>query len=108
MQEETTRPAIIVDADRAETAWHLDKRVNVGHLLTTLAMAIAAFTWAGAMDRRVAVLEEKAATHVIDQRRQDEVLERAINAMREDMREVARKLDRLVEAGGHMSSRGKP
>lgn len=39
--------------------WHVDKTLNIGHLLTTLVIAGSAFMYASGMDKRVAVLEEK-------------------------------------------------
>jgi TolA-binding protein len=48
------------DYDRA---WHLDKRVNIGHIVTTLALAVGLFAWAGAVERKVAVLEAQVAAN---------------------------------------------
>ena len=39
--------------------WHLDKTLNVSHLLTTVVIAGSLFAYANNMDRRVAILEEK-------------------------------------------------
>lgn len=36
-----------------ESEWHLDKRLNVGHLLMTLSIAVGAFMWASSVDVRV-------------------------------------------------------
>jgi hypothetical protein len=38
----------------------VDKTLNIGHLLTTFVLAGSVFMYASGMDRRVAVLEEKA------------------------------------------------
>ena len=46
-----------VEPDRRH--WHLDKTLNVSHLLTTLVIAGSLFAYANNMDRRVAILEEK-------------------------------------------------
>lgn len=46
-----------VEQDRRH--WHLDKTLNVSHLLTTLVIAGSLFAYANNMDRRVAILEEK-------------------------------------------------
>lgn len=42
--------------------WHVDKTLNIGHLLTTFVIAGSAFMYASGMDKRVAVLEEKMAS----------------------------------------------
>lgn len=52
-----------VEVDRRH--WHLDKTLNVSHLLTTLVIAGSLFAYANNMDRRVAILEEKMQTQVV-------------------------------------------
>lgn len=42
--------------------WHVDKTLNIGHLLTTVVIASSVFIYASGMDKRVAVLEEKAVS----------------------------------------------
>jgi hypothetical protein len=36
-----------------DTAWHMDKKVNVGHLLTTIIIAITFFSYINAQDKRI-------------------------------------------------------
>ena len=33
--------------------WHLDKTISVGHLLSTIVIAVSVFSWASAVDSRV-------------------------------------------------------
>ena len=40
--------------------WHLDKRVNVSHILGTILIAGSLFTYANSIDKRVTVLETNA------------------------------------------------
>lgn len=84
--------------------WHLDKRLNLSHLITTLAMAASIMWWGAALDRRVAVLEEARLSQRQTDERQDADLYRTLNAMKEEsrmlrdeLRETTRKLDRLIE-----------
>lgn len=86
--------------------WHLDKRVNLGHLLTTLSLAVAIFAWGSAMDRRVAVLEEKAAAQRERDAGQDSaagtaviLLRNELTGLHDEIRETNRKLDRIFERG---------
>jgi hypothetical protein len=53
--------------------WHVDKTLNVSHLFTTLVIAGSLFAYAGSMDKRVAILEEKmrAQVDVSDRVQQD-------------------------------------
>lgn len=56
--------------------WHLDKTLNVSHLLTTLVIAGSLFAYANNMDRRVVILEEKMHVQAAEnQRSQTEVKE---------------------------------
>lgn len=47
------------DADASYRHWHLDRTLNISHILTTIAIAGSVFVYASSMDKRVAVLEEK-------------------------------------------------
>jgi len=39
--------------------WHLDKRVNIGHLLTTFVIAGSLFIYVQQQDTRLTILEER-------------------------------------------------
>ena len=52
-----------VEPDRRH--WHLDKTLNISHLLTTLVIAGSLFAYANNMDRRVAILEEKMQAQAV-------------------------------------------
>lgn len=58
-----------LDGDRR---WHLDRTLNIGHLLTTLVVAGSVFIYASNMDRRVAVLEERLAAQAVANRQAQE------------------------------------
>jgi len=44
--------------------WHLDKRLNVGHILTTLTIVFAFFVWANKIDARITTLEIRQAANI--------------------------------------------
>lgn len=71
---------------RYEDGWHLDKRVNVGHILTTLALAGAIISMWMSMDRRVTTLEV----------RQDQSA-RTAQEIKGQLIEINRKMDRIME-----------
>ena len=84
-----------VEVDRRH--WHLDKTISVGHLLSTLIIAISIFSWASSLDRRV---EQNAQNVVflgekIDRDRQE--LARVRDQVSTNYREMNRKLDRILE-----------
>jgi hypothetical protein len=81
-----------------------DRHINVGHVLTTLAMAGSIVFWGNAMDKRVAVLEEQYRTQQQRDAQQDNATAAAILLLRSDfaelrgeIRETNRRLERYVE-----------
>ena len=82
-----------------------DKHINVGHVLTTFAMAASIFFWGNAMDKRVTVLEERARAQEQRDQSQDAAMAGALLLLRSDLaevrsdiREANRKLERYLEA----------
>lgn len=93
--------------DQQKKHFALDPTVNVGHILTTLTMAAAIFLWGNAMDRRVAVLEEKAHSQDRRDTQQDTTAASALLLLRSDfadlrgeIRETNRKVERYIESNG--------
>lgn len=86
---------------RDQRRWHLDKRLNVGHLLTTLSIATAVFVWAGKIDTRVSLVEQANNTWLAVQRerdgQQDDQLRRFAAETLEQVHAINAKMDRLVE-----------
>lgn len=78
----------MADEQEERRTWHLDKRLNVGHILTTITLAVGIFVWANKMDNRITVLEVQqqntAATGV---------------EIKNQLLELNRKIDRLIERG---------
>lgn len=74
-----------------------DGTVNLGHLLTVVTfIGAGAVAW-NTMDKRVAILEESRMTQKIIDQRQDEDRADIKRTVREDMKEIIRKVDILVE-----------
>lgn len=49
--------------DTATNYWHLDKRINIGHILTTLTIAVGVIlAWAN-HDARISALEQQDRIH---------------------------------------------
>jgi hypothetical protein len=70
----------------SESRWHLDKRLNVGHILTTIVVASGLFVWGGKVETRLAVLESQYI--------KQEELQREI---KKELIRMNEKLDRVVE-----------
>lgn len=96
---------MMTDEDKRDRPhWSFDQRINVGHLLTTIGMAAGLFVYAGAIDRRIAVLEEKAAAQRERDIQQDSqaasallLLRNDLTDMRGELREATRSIQRYVE-----------
>jgi Tfp pilus assembly protein PilO len=76
------------DPRAGDSVWHLDKRVNISHIVATLMLAVSVFAWAGALDRRVAVIEAQVSQTEKDNQRQDQQSTEALRLMRDEMRDL--------------------
>lgn len=81
-----------------DSHWHLDKRVSVGHILTTLSVAVGVIYYAATLETRLAELAGADKVHdakieaiVQAQTRGQEMLTRRLDRMEG-------KLDRLIES----------
>ncbi len=96
---ETLAPAL---RDRDREHWTLDKRLNVSHLVATAGICVAVFMWGGKIDTRISLIEQFQAQSQANQRitdiRQDDDMRSALLSVKQEMRDVNNKLDRLIEA----------
>lgn len=86
------------------SGWHLDKRLNISHLLMTITIVVGLFAWGSAIDRRVAILEERIAMLNNENARRDEEarleaqrLREEFTAVRVEIRALSDKFDRFLE-----------
>lgn len=42
-----------------ESSWHIDKKITIGHIVTTLVVGLSALSYITTVEKRVAILEEK-------------------------------------------------
>ena len=84
--------------DDMQPHWHLDKRLNVGHILTTIIIAGSMFTWASGMEARMARLSTDVANIKSTQADKDEALRREMSYLRSSIDKLSDKLDRLIES----------
>lgn len=78
-------------------AWHLDKKVNISHIIATLTLAGAIFAWGSKIEQRVAIVEESTHRQAQVDQAQDQEFRRYVVEMREDIRDLSRKIDKLIE-----------
>ena len=68
--------------------WHLKKEIQLGHLITTFTVAIAAVLYINKIDQRVSVLEVQVSAQ-----------RDAATLLRGQLDKINDKLDRLIERG---------
>lgn len=83
-----------VEPDRRH--WHLDKTLNVSHLLTTVVIAGSLFAYANNMDRRVAILEEKMQAQIAENMRGGAEVRELAADVKHELRLLRTELMRLI------------
>lgn len=77
--------------------WQLDRKVGVGHLVSTAILAVSAVTWAAGVDKRI---DQNAMANQYTQEKQQEQKQKVESLRQEiktDLRAINSKLDRLIE-----------
>ena len=77
--------------------WHLDRRVSVGHIVTTVTVAVSLIVWLNNIDRRISVLEEIAQQHAERFDRTDSRWAKELVGVRRTLERIEDKLDRKVD-----------
>lgn len=80
-----------------ESAWHLDRRVSVGHLVTTLTVLVAMVMWGARLETRIVLMEQDAARQARVDARQESEVQRLREEIREELKSLNAKMDRYFE-----------
>lgn len=83
--------------NQPEKKIRFDATINLGHVLTFFGFIATGLGMWQAMDKRVVVLEESRIVQAATDRRQDSDLTESKKTVREDLKEISAKLDRLIE-----------
>jgi hypothetical protein len=59
-----------------DSAWHLDKKVNISHIIATLMLAAAIFTWGSKIEQRIALVEASSTRQAQVDQAQDQEFRR--------------------------------
>ena len=88
--------------------WHLKREIQIGHIITTLTVAVSVVIYVGKIEQRLAVVESQIATQRERDERQDRVLAEALMRLGAQLDRLDGKLDRLAERMAATSAaRGK-
>jgi hypothetical protein len=77
-----------------------DMTINLGHIITLVSMLIAGVGMWMMMDKRVTILEVYSNTQRANDARQDSDLLDTKKIVRDDLKDIGQKLDRLIERSG--------
>ena len=77
--------------------WHLKREIQVGHLITTLVVAVSALAYINKIEERVAVIESQIASQRERDAHQDAQMAEALTLIRTQLERMDEKLDRLTE-----------
>lgn len=92
--------------DIAGRQWHLDKRVNVGHLLTTLALAVAFGGAWSAQNERISRLEERVHQQSATAVREAQAIRDTLLEVKGEIRQMRELLINQIQRNGRQSSPG--
>ncbi len=70
--------------------WHLDKRLSIGHIVTTLTVLIGIMLYATDMDKRLSLQEQRLESLNAQYHSREQALNKRLDKIDE-------KLDRLIE-----------
>ena len=77
--------------------WHIKREIQLGHIVTTITVAVAAVVYIGKLEQRIALVEERLVAQRERDTQQDKVTSDALATMRAQLERIDVKLDRLIE-----------
>lgn len=77
--------------------WHIKREIQIGHLVTTLAVAFSVIWYAGKLEQRVALVEQTIVAQHERDIAQDSAAATAYQQTQKQLERIDAKLDRLIE-----------
>ncbi len=77
--------------------WHLKREIQLGHVITTLTVAVSAIFYVTKLDQRIALIEQQQATQQTRDGKQDAEVSEKTLALGRQLERMEAKLDRLIE-----------
>jgi hypothetical protein len=77
--------------------WHIKREIQLGHIFTTLTVAISAMFYITKLEQRIALIEQQVSLQHERDDRQDRATAEALVLLRAQLEKMDVKLDRLVE-----------
>lgn len=86
--------------DRPAANWHLDRRLQITHILSTLSLGVGAVLYVGDIRKDVEVLKAKEVAQAARDQRQDSDVAARQQDLQARLDRIDEKLDRLIESRG--------
>jgi hypothetical protein len=86
------------DTNRNEPRWIFKKDISIGNILTMAGLVVGLFAWGNAIDRRLAILEEKSTIHISTDARQDQSIKESKDEQRQRLDRIEDKLDAALSS----------
>lgn len=80
-----------------ELGWHIKKEIQLGHLLTTLTIAVSVILYVSKLEQRIALIEAQVLTQRDRDDRQDKTTAESMSLLRAQLERMENKLDRVLE-----------
>jgi len=77
--------------------WHVDRTLNISHILGTIVLALSAFSWANAIDKQVAMTQQQVDFLQKQQLEESQKLTSFRTEIRDDLRTISVKMDAAIE-----------
>lgn len=77
--------------------WHLKREIQLGHVITTVTVAVAALVYVQRQEQRIALVEQQILSQRDVDQRQDAALADKTLVLGRALERIEAKLDRLVE-----------
>lgn len=82
---------------KQDTHWTIKREVQLGHVISTLVLAISAFGYITSMEKRIALMEDKVVAQKERDDKQDQRYSESIGHMNQQIDKIDSKLDRIIE-----------
>ncbi len=89
-----------MNGDSAVQGWHLDKRVSVGHLITTLAVIGTLIAWGISVERRMTKAEVEIEHLINDTVEIKESVRDSMTEIKTALRDINLRLDNILQEHG--------
>ena len=79
--------------------WYLDRGINPAYIIPLITAILAGLVWAGGVNSHLAVTDTTLASHSQDDKATEKRVDNLEKRTDEGLKEINRKLDRLIERG---------